>query len=150
MAHLPSDPFARASKRDVRMVIIASLITSVAFFVFAALAIRMTAKSGRLGLPPVIFLNALLLAIGICFLAIAITVFRGQKKPDPQLMGSATLFLIGGFLLVLPLAIAVVMVLTHSYQDAGLLLMHVVPISGLGILTIRLAHLRRKRPTPPK
>jgi hypothetical protein len=148
MVHLPSDPLAPASKRDVRMAGIASSITSIAFFVFAALAIRMTAKSGRLGLPPVIFLNALMLAIGICFLVIAITVFRRQEKRDPQLMSSATLYLIGGFLFVLPLAIAGVMVLTHSYQDAGLLL-HVLPISGLGILAMRLGHLRRKRRAPP-
>jgi hypothetical protein len=148
MAHLPSDPLAPASKRDVRMVGVAASITSIAFFVFAALAIRMTAKSGRLGLLPVILLNALLLAIAICFLAIAIAVFRKQGKRDAQLMGSATLYLIGGVLLVLPLAIAGVMVLTHSYQDAGLLL-HVLPISGLGILAMRLAHRRRRRRAPP-
>jgi hypothetical protein len=128
---------------------VASSITSIAFFVLAALAIRMTAKSGRIGLPPVIFLNALLLAIGLCFLAIAIAVFRRQDDPNPQLTGSATLYLVGGFLLILPLGIAVVMVLTHSYDDVGLLLIHALPMSGLGILAMRLAYLRRKRRAPP-
>ena len=144
MTQLPTDPLTPASKSQTIVVGVASLITSTAFFIFAALTIQMTSASGRISLPPVIFLIALMLIIGVGFLSVAVVIFRRQEKRGPYLLGSVTLYLVGAFLFVMPIATAGAMMLTQSYQDSWLLL-KVLPLSSLGLLAIRLAHIRRKK-----
>ena len=144
MTNDPNDPLTPASKGQVVVVGIASAVTSIAFFVFAALTIHMTATSGRIGQLPVIFLIALMLVISVGFLAVAISMFRKQEGRDSQLMGSATLNLVGGFLVVVPLAVAGSMLLTQSNRDSWLLL-KILPISSLGLLAMRLARVRKKK-----
>ncbi|HVT72902.1 MAG TPA: hypothetical protein VHD61_07180 [Lacunisphaera sp.] len=141
MQRLPKDPLTPATRSQVIVAGVASLITAIAFIIFAAVTTQMTFASGRIRLPSVMLLIAFMLVISLGFFDVTVAIFRKRRL---YLLSSTTLYLIGSFLFILPLGMLGWSLMKESPEDT-LSVLKVLSLSSLGLLTIRLAHIRRKR-----
>jgi hypothetical protein len=144
MNRLPKDPLTPASKREIMITGVASLITGIAFLIFAALTINITHSNGRLGLPAVMLLIGFMVVVGVGFLGAASSIFRGRNKSGISLLSSPTLYFVGGVLFALPLGILALGFIMGFRADL-VFVVRLLPLSGLGLLAIRLARIKSKK-----
>lgn len=146
MSRLPKDPLTPASKNQVLVTGIASLLFGVTFLGLATLAIRLTSDSGRILLPSVITLIAVMLVIAVGFLDVAFAALRKKEKRRPYLLSSFTLYGVGGFLVVIPILVFGLS-LVKAPEEIVWFDYRALSGVGIGLLAIRLAHIRRKKNT---
>ncbi len=144
MVLLPEDPLTPASRDQILVVGVASLIAGIAFLVFAALTVQMASTSGRIGQASVILLIAVMLVIAIGFLDVAVAIFRKKGKGRPYLLSNTTLYLIGGFLLIIPVLLVGVGIFQKS-QGMTWSALEVLVFAGIGFWAMPPARMRSKR-----
>jgi biotin transporter BioY len=140
---LPKDPLTPASKVEVLVTGIASAVAGIAFLVFAALTSWITYSNGRMGLPPVAMLISVMVVLSIGFFDVAFAIFRTKTRRRKNLLSNATLYFVGGFLLILPTLMVILGVLMTSKWELTPILTF-LSMSSLGLLAIRLARIRSK------
>ena len=144
MNALPKDPLTPASKRQLLISGVASSITGIAFLVFAALTVNITHSNGRLELPSVMLLIGFMVIVGVGFLSAAFAIFRGKDKPGVSLFSIPALYFVGGVLFALPLLI-LALGFVMGFRVELIFIVRLLPMSGLGLLAIRLARIRSKK-----
>jgi len=140
---LPKDPLTPASNGEALITGIASAAAGIAFLVFAASTIRITYSNKRIGLPPVVLLISVMVVLSIGFFDVAFAIFRTKTRQRKHLLSSVTLYLVGGFLLILPTLMVILGVLMTSKWELTPILTF-LSMSSLGLLAIRLARIRGK------
>ena len=85
-----------------------------------------------------------MIVLGVGFFDVAFAVFRKKEKRRAQLLGNLTLYLAGGFLIVVPPLLLLLNLLEGLEVDFRPLW-----ISSIGLLAIRLAWIRQKKTKPP-
>lgn len=140
---LPKNPLTPASKIEVLITGIASAVAGIIFLVFAALTVWITYSNGRIGMPPVVMLISVMVILSIGFFDVAFAIFRTNGRRRKHLLSNATLYLVGGFLLILPTLMVILGALMNSKWELTPILTF-LSMSSLGLLAIRLARIRSK------
>lgn len=144
MSQLPEDPNIPASHRDIMVAGIVSLLLG-SFLIWAShWFIAQLRSIEQLTSFPFLFLVTITGLPGFALVVIAFTLLRPKKKRAPQLMGSTVLYIVGGFLILIPISLLLFMNSAILAEMNGRAWASLSMFLGLGFLAFRLARTRSK------
>ena len=137
----PIHPFLPLARRQTLGVGIAALVFGIGFLVFGGVLASYAHTWGSDDRVPVILMLAIIVIVGVGFLDAAYALLRGRRK---ELLGSFSLYAIGGFLCAIPILLLVAIYKGVAKSGNIEQTMLTLPAIAIGLMAIRLAWLRSR------